>query len=132
MYSNRVAKVDTVEFSSGNVSRVRVSKKSGFSPGFPGFRYKSNQNSGRVGVRVPFFGVGSGLGITKSGFYPSGFRVPDFITTTRTIARDTFAKYAVNHFQKQVMRRNTSKLFMKEEETTNVKFVESSFHKIYQ
>ena len=32
---------------------IRVSKKSGFFPGFPGFRYKSNQNSGRVGVRVP-------------------------------------------------------------------------------
>ena len=63
--------------------RVRVSKKSGFSPGFPGFRYKSNQNSGRVGVRVPFFGVRwVGFGYHKVGFFPLGFRVFGYPTTS--------------------------------------------------
>ena len=57
-------------------------KKVGFSlPGFQVFGTKLTKI--RVGVRVPFFGFGSGSDITKSGFSPwvSGFRVPDYINT---------------------------------------------------
>ena len=76
-YSCRVVKVG---FGSGSsyLGQAWVSKKSRFPHLIlQGFPIKIKQNSGQVGVWVPFFRVGMGPGIIKLSF-----RVPDYITSS--------------------------------------------------